>query len=287
MKTVLILGGSGYLGQFLVQSLTKHYKLDLPTGEGMQQCFDRLGPVDAVINCAAISSPAACEQELDTARALNVPTKLLDALDLHKLVYDGSKANWRETDKCHPVNAYGRTKLEAEQLIQDRWPNHVILRSSIIFGPQSPVPVSRVLFLQFIANGLRQGKPTTFFQDEYRCPIYVKDIVNIAMALIDSQDNLQDRLLNMGGPERLSRLDMAYKTADCWELDRSCIVPALSASVKRGVVSPADISMDSSRLLQQLPSVKLTSLEDALLDIEHGVSSRHNGVNSSKERLGQ
>jgi len=45
--------------------------------------------------------------------------------------------------------------------------------------------------------------------------------------------------------------------------------------------------MDSSRLLQQLPSVKLTSLEDALLDIEHGVSSRHNGVNSSKERLGQ
>jgi dTDP-4-dehydrorhamnose reductase len=33
-------------------------------------------------------------------------------------VYDGSKANWRETDKCHPVNAYGRTKLEAEQLIQ-------------------------------------------------------------------------------------------------------------------------------------------------------------------------
>ena len=107
------------------------------------------------------------------------------------------------------------------------------------------------------------------------------------MALIDSQDNLQDRLLNMGGPERLSRLEMAYKTADCWELDRSCIVPALSASVKRGVVSPADISMDSSRLLRQLPSVKLTSLEDALLDIEHGVSSRHNGVNSSKERLGQ
>lgn len=92
-------------------------QLDLPTGEGMQQCFDRLGPVDAVINCAAISSPAACEQELDTARcvqckspaywpgtkllivpwsisklvvacrALNVPTKLLDALDLHKLMH--------------------------------------------------------------------------------------------------------------------------------------------------------------------------------------------------------
>ncbi len=171
--------------------------------------------------------------------------------------------------------------------MQDRWPNHVILRSSIIFGPQSPVPVSRVLFLQFIANGLRQGKPTTFFSDEYRCPIYVKDIVNIAKALIEQQANLQHRLFNMGGPERLSRLDMAYKTADCWELDPSCIISALSASVKRGVVSPADISMDSLRLLQQLPSVQLTSLKDALLDIEHGITSRQQGVNSSTERLGQ
>ena len=33
-------------------------------------------------------------------------------------VYDGSRANWKESDACHPVNAYGRTKLEAEQLIQ-------------------------------------------------------------------------------------------------------------------------------------------------------------------------
>lgn len=27
MKTVLVLGGSGYLGQFLVQSLTKSYRV--------------------------------------------------------------------------------------------------------------------------------------------------------------------------------------------------------------------------------------------------------------------
>ena len=29
MKTVLVLGGSGYLGQFLVQSLTKSYRVSL------------------------------------------------------------------------------------------------------------------------------------------------------------------------------------------------------------------------------------------------------------------
>ena len=172
-------------------------------------------------------------------------------------------------------------------LMQDRWANHVILRSSIIFGPQSPVPVSRVLFLQFITNGLRHGKPTTVFEDEFRCPIYVKDIVRVVNAFVEQPDNLQHRLFNMGGPERLSRLAMAQKTADVLDMDKSCIRPALSASVKREVVSPADISMDSTRLSLQLPSVKLTTLANALMDIEHGVASRQQGVNSSTERLGQ
>ena len=45
--------------------------------------------------------------------------------------------------------------------------------------------------------------------------------------------------------------------------------------------------MDSLRLKQQLPSVQLTCLEDALMDIEHGVTSRQQGMSSSKERLGQ
>lgn len=98
-----------------------------------------------------------------------MPHHLLDALQKHAdatgvtpllihlstdQVYDGSRANWKETDPCAPVNAYGQTKLEAEQYIQERWPNHVILRSSIIYGPQSPAPVSRALFLQFIEASL-------------------------------------------------------------------------------------------------------------------------------------
>lgn len=102
-------------------------------------------------------------------RRANVPTHLLDALEQHAQatgvtpllihlstdqVYDGSRPNWKETDACAPVNAYGQTKLEAEQCIQQRWPNHVILRSSIIYGPQSPAPVSRALFLQFIEASL-------------------------------------------------------------------------------------------------------------------------------------
>lgn len=86
-------------------------------------------------------------------------------------VYNGSRAWWCESDAADPINAYGRSKLEAEALLQQAWRgNFVALRSSLIFGPEPPLsPVGRPLFLQFVLQVLQAGKETTFFVDEYRC----------------------------------------------------------------------------------------------------------------------
>ena len=69
-------------------------------------------------------------------------------------------------------------------VLQAQWPHHVILRSSIIYGPNSPQPVSRRLFLQFVDGALRDGPPTTFFADEWRSPVYVHDICRICETLL-------------------------------------------------------------------------------------------------------
>ena len=57
------------------------YQVDFATGQGLAECFDRLASVSAVINCAAITNPAACEQAVEQCRAVNIPAKLLDAMD--------------------------------------------------------------------------------------------------------------------------------------------------------------------------------------------------------------
>jgi len=45
----------------------------------------------------------------------------------------------------------------------------VSLRSSLIYGPESPLaPVDRPLFLQFVQQALAKGQATTFFVDEHR-----------------------------------------------------------------------------------------------------------------------
>ena len=64
-------------------------------------------------------------------------------------MYDGSKAMWSESDPTAPVNTYGQTKVAAEEEVRGKFPaSHVILRSSIIVGPQPPIPLSKGLPLQ-------------------------------------------------------------------------------------------------------------------------------------------
>lgn len=300
---VLIVGGSGYLGQFLLQSLAKDHEvvytyknssniaslpgesvpLDLTDAAQAVQLVETRGPFGVVINTAAISQPGLCEQNTELARRVNVPHALLDALNLQRArqsveallihlstdqVYDGSKANWTEDCETKPINAYGRSKLEAEQVIQARWSSHVILRSSIIFGPQSPVPVPRPLFVQFLENALRLQQPTKLFHDEYRNPIYVGDIVRVVGWLVESRDAaaLRHCCLNMGGPDRLSRVGMARAVAAHCGLDTGCIEEVASATVARAAASPLDISMDSSRLAAELP-FPLTPFRAALAEV--------------------
>lgn len=233
------------------------------------------------MNCAALSQPGLCEQQQELAKAVNMPTRLLACLQQQKettgneallvqistdQVYDGSRANWLEDDECEPVNTYGRTKLEAEALIKARWPKHMILRSSIIYGPLPPHPVARTLFLQFVERVLQKGSPTTFFNDEFRCPIYVDDIVQIVLKLSSIQELPKNRTFNMGGPQRLSRADMAVQVAASRGLSTDAIISAPSSSVQRSVASPPDISMSVKRIQHDL-DIKLTKFSEALQNI--------------------
>ena len=301
---VLIVGGSGYLGQFLLKYLLERpedeviavgytyadenagpidhpltkidrcraFRVDAATGEGMDACVSAMAPLDLVVNCAAMSSPGKCEKEAKLAMALNVPTHLCKSLmNRHQQgeaiapllvhlstdqVYDGESPNSVEdVNAPSPVNTYGRSKLNAELHIAENYVagRHVSLRSSIITGSQPPLrPVSRPLFHDFIVNSLKGDEAVTFFEDEYRCPIAAVDIVAhiVALSKLSGKDAKTDWLMryNMGGPDRLSRVDMARQTAEVLGVSDANVEAVSSASVDRGVISPADISMLSNKL---------------------------------------
>ncbi|KAI4355015.1 hypothetical protein L6164_003833 [Bauhinia variegata] len=295
-KRVLIVGGTGYLGQHLLQgyaeingspydlAFTHHsgpppqalldaipgslpFNVDLQTGDGFEAISSTFGQPDVVVNCAAISVPRACESDPAAAHAINVPSSLVkwllgfknsNTLLIHlstDQVYEGEKSFYREEDIVVPVNVYGKTKVAAEQMISEKYSNFTILRSSIIYGPQTISPVPKSLPIQWIDGALAKGESLQFFHDEFRCPIYVKDLVSIILTLTNqwiSEHKQMQLLLNAGGPDRVSRVQMAEAVGQFRGYDPSLIKSVSASSVDRGVRSPADISMDITRLVQTL-----------------------------------
>lgn len=63
-------------------------------------------------------------------------------------VYEGVKSFYKEEDEIAPVNVYGKSKVTAEKFIYEKCSNFAILRSSIIYGPQTISPVPKSLPIQ-------------------------------------------------------------------------------------------------------------------------------------------
>lgn len=352
MPAVLVVGGSGYLGQFLIRAFLErgwrtHYtfrsagalpgcddavghEVDASDASAMDACVAAVfadpafsGPeddsrLDLIVNCAAISSPGACEKDEAEARATNVPAALLRALATLRAarleaasaggrdppllihlstdqVYSGSDTMSAEsTHAARPVNAYGRSKAEAEASLAAEYPGrHVALRSSIITGPRPPFrDVARPLFTDFIVKSLKGTEPVSFFEDEYRCPIAATDLARVCLAFGDgapfaratraSDDATKGEIeggdrsirsdrseaaevnaFNAGGPDRVSRVDMARVAARVMGVSDANVRAVPSASVNRGVASPADISMDSAAL-EKATGVRAMSFEEQM-----------------------
>ncbi|KAF3441296.1 hypothetical protein FNV43_RR15209 [Rhamnella rubrinervis] len=305
-KRALVVGGSGYLGQHVLQgfsetqfefdlAFTHHstpppqalltafphllaFHVDLKTGQGFQAISSSFGQPDVVVNCAALSVPRACEVDPAAAMSINVPSSLVQwllsfeknsTLLIHlstDQVYEGVKSFYKEEDETVPVNVYGKSKVAAEQFISENYPNFAILRSSIIFGPQTTSPVPKSLPIQWIDGVLFKGNVVDFFHDEFRCPVYVKDVVSVILALSRkwiTEGKQMQLLLNVGGPDRVSRVQMAETVADIRGYNHSLIKSVSASSVDRGVKSPADISMDITKLVQAV-GVSPVSFKDGV-----------------------
>ncbi len=224
-----------------------------------------------VVHSAALSSPRACQANPEQARAINVPTKLLDALlDANASVvalstdqvYDGRQAAGSyyqedETDGLNPVNVYGQTKLELEKyLIEKGQPSSPLLaalRSSIILGPKAPIDpgCAHGTFLDFCRSRGEDQEATTFYTNEYRTVVRVDTVIQtiagFVVKSIASSSSSSSIIYNMGGPVRVNRMELAKAVFEKFGYDEKLLIEAEQTSP----MSPLDISMDSSRLVKE------------------------------------
>ena len=157
---VLLLGKNGQVGWELQRSLVplgelvaldRHSTLagggcgDLNDLDGLRETVTRLRP-DVIVNAAAHTAVDKAESEPELARTLNATApgvlaeaaQAVGALLVHystDYVFDGSDTvPWTEDAVADPLNVYGQTKLEGEQLIAASGARHLIFRTSWVYA---------------------------------------------------------------------------------------------------------------------------------------------------------
>lgn len=207
--TLLITGGTGYLGGELVRqagAAAAHPRLELLDPAAVWAGFEALRPSavihtayrqdDPRVNTGGSAAVAGAAAEVG-ARLIHLSTDL---------VFDGrSRTAYTEDDEPNPLDDYGRSKLEAERRVLELHPAALVVRTSLLVGREQPGRHE-----QAVLEAARGERDTTFFEDEWRSPILVSDL---AAALLELAEMDLAGILHVAGAEPVNRYQLACMIA--------------------------------------------------------------------------
>lgn len=167
------------------------------------------------------------------------------------LVFDGQKNKpYIETDKANPLNVYGISKAQSEEIVLSLNPSSLIIRTAAFFGPWDEYN-----FLHYVIDNLAQQQQITVAKDLYVSPTYVPDLVNTSLDLLIDDETGIWHLANKGA---ISWADLAYETANRWKLNSIFINPMPAEDISFQAKRPAYSVLGSKK------GILLPSLENAL-----------------------
>lgn len=153
MTKILILGAQGQVGWELRRTLAPlgtvvalhQHELDLACPKEIPEKLKKFQP-DIIVNAAAYTAVDNAEKEAELAMQINgispgilaEEAKRLGAILIHystDYVFDGKASSpYLEESKTHPLNTYGKSKLQGEDAITASGCQHLIFRTSWVYG---------------------------------------------------------------------------------------------------------------------------------------------------------
>jgi len=198
---VLVTGVNGQLGYDVIIELNKRgyetvgvdaQEMDITDYELVSKVMNEEKP-QAVIHCAAYTAVDKAEENIDICRKVNVEgteniAKVCKELDCKMMyistdyVFDGEgNRPWEPDDNVtEPLNSYGLTKYEGEQVLQKHIEKFFIVRISWVFGVNGN---------NFIKTMLRLGKENgkvSVVSDQIGSPTYTADLSILLCNMIES-----------------------------------------------------------------------------------------------------
>lgn len=269
MKIVLF-GKNGQLGWEFQRILPilgdvtplDHEELDLCNLDAIQKTLRELNP-DLIINASAYTDVDRAEKEAELAMQINAlapgvmaeTARQLHAVFVHystDYVFDGEKkASYLESDKTHPLNMYGSSKLAGEENIRQSGEAYLILRTSWVYSLRGNSFVNKVL------KWSRQNKTLKVVSDQISSPTWARTLAEItgfvlAQKKTDLYEHIGERngIYHLAGSGFTSRYEWARQILandpSPSEQITQAIEPALSEEFPTPALRPLFSALDCS-----------------------------------------
>lgn len=283
MKKVLVTGAFGQLGtelRLLTEGQPDFIFTDLRSDGPVRKldicdrrAADRMlagEDIGAVINCAAYTNVNAAESETGLCNFINAtgPGVLARAALRHgaalvhistEYVFDGRKSSgYRETDRRHPLSAYGRSKRDGEDAVRRSGCRGLIIRTSWLYSPFGN---------NFVKTMLRLGveKPELgVVCDQVGSPTYARDLAETILALLPQIGQRHGEIYHFTNDGVCSWADFAATIMR--EAGLPCrIRPITTAEYPSPAVRPAHSTMSKAKIVRDF-GIQLRPWEDSLRD---------------------
>jgi nucleoside-diphosphate-sugar epimerase len=238
---VLVTGGAGYKGILLTKELLEsghqveiydnfmygyssvlhlvgNPKLSIVKKDIRNIQRNDVNRFDAIFHLSGISGMPACASNPHSAETINVEStkKLVNLLSKEQILINASTTSFYgyTKDICDehtppdPVSIYGKTKYEAEKIVQDKL-NTVSLRFATVFGV-SPKMRNDLMVNDFTYKSIYERSVVLFGGDTKRTFVHIKDAVNAYLHTLNNFQSMKDEIYNVGSNDlNFSKLEIA------------------------------------------------------------------------------
>ena len=233
-------------------------RVDLSQTEQIPAFLDRLAPT-VIIHSAAERRPDVSEKDPAGTQRLNVgaTAALAQWAAAHRAfliyissdyVFDGTAAPYTPTSKTHPINGYGKSKLDGEHAVQAAGCCAAILRVPILYGEVETLDESPVTVLAKNMLNARSGERLAMEHWATRYPTHTGDVAAVLRQMVAHRLTHPDfsGIFHWSGNEPMTKYDMACAFAPLLSFDASRLVA--DPHPPAGAPRPKDCHLDSSAL---------------------------------------
>jgi len=277
-KKALVFGSRGQLGIEITRQLKRNgwdavafdrATVDVRQADVVTSFIESEIP-ELVVNCAAYNTVDRAEQEPAAAyfanglavRNLATACRKAKAKLLHfstDYVFDGAaEVPYTESDRPHPINAYGVSKLSGEHYAFAYLDNALVIRTCGVYGPEG-IHTSHGNFVETMLRNAHSGRQLRVVTDTIASPTYAPALAAKSVAMASAGCS---GLYHVGGGAPVSWYDFAKEIFEVCQLTAD-----LHPTTRSEYVSPAArpvYSALSNQMMEAEGFGAMPSLREAL-----------------------